>query len=78
MMLSSTHQLAMHPAYQQIIGMGPVALEWILQDLVQTGDDWFWALNAITGENPVPAEERGNREAMIRAWVDWARSHDAA
>lgn len=47
----------MHPAYQQIIGMGEKALPLILRDLRDrpTGH-WFWALNAITGEEPTLGE----------------------
>ena len=36
--------LAMHPAYQRIIGMGPKALPWILRELEKQNDHWFWAL----------------------------------
>lgn len=68
---SSITRIAMHPSYQRIIGMGPVALPLILQDLQQTHDAWFWALRAITGKDPVPPEERGVIHLMVLAWVKW-------
>jgi hypothetical protein len=68
---SSTTRIAMHPAYQRIIGMGPAALPLILRDLEATQAPWFWALRAITGADPVPPEDRGYIDRMARAWVRW-------
>ena len=45
---SSSSEMAMHPAYQQIIGMGRVAVPLLLRELEQHPDHWFWALRAIT------------------------------
>jgi len=64
---------AMHPAYQQIIGMGRDALPLILEDLQRKPDHWFWALRAITGEDPVPPESKGKLREMTAAWLKWAR-----
>lgn len=44
----------MHPAYQQIIGMGPAVVPLLLNDLVRTRSHWFWALRAITGKTQFP------------------------
>ncbi len=71
---SAASALFMHPAYQEIIGLGPAVLPLMLADLEKTHDHWFWALRAITGENPVPAEERGKVERMAERWVDWGRA----
>src|SRR5208337_640739 len=52
---SSITQMAMCPAYQGIIGMGPKAIPFILQQLennLADPDHWFWALQALTGEDP--------------------------
>jgi hypothetical protein len=68
---SAAERIAMHPAYQRIIGMGKEALPFILHDLQETHDLWFWALAAITGENPVPEEDRGYIDRMVRAWIRW-------
>jgi hypothetical protein len=70
--LSSSTDRAMLPAYQAIIGMGRTALPFIFEELRQRGGHWFWALRAITGENPVPPEHRGNVEAMTQDWLRWA------
>lgn len=61
---------AMHPAYQQIIGMGKDAIPLILSDLRErpTGH-WFWALGAITGEDPTLGEADIDR--AIQAWLKW-------
>lgn len=61
----------MHPAYQAIIGMGEIALPLILESLSRRLDPWFWALEAITEDNPVPRRFRGNMEEMARAWLRW-------
>lgn len=68
---SSPTRIAMHPAYQRIIGMGRDALPFILKDLEATQAPWFWALQAITGEEPVPEEDRGHIDRMTRAWLRW-------
>jgi hypothetical protein len=70
---SSTTRLMMHPAYQKIIGMGPAVVPLLLRELEHEPDNWFWALRAITEEDPVPPETRGDGGAMARAWLNWAR-----
>jgi hypothetical protein len=72
---SSTTTMAMHPAYQQIIGMGDAALPFIFQELRRDPDHWFWALKAITGEDPVAASDRGQLDKMTAAWLNWAEQH---
>ena len=69
---SSITELALHPAYQQIVGLGPAAVGMIIAELRREPDHWFWALNAITGEDPVPDDARGDLAAMTRAWLEWA------
>ena len=61
-----------HPAYQQIIGMGPSALPFVVEALRAELDHWFWALKAITRYDPVPPDEIGNLEAMRIRWLAWA------
>jgi hypothetical protein len=67
--------MAMHPAYQQIIGLDSPALPLILLELRRELDHWFWALKAITGQDPVPPESRGRVQKMTDAWLDWGREH---
>lgn len=68
---SAISALYMHPAYQEIVGMGPDVLPLLLEDLAATRTDWFWALRAISGENPVPASERGKINRMTERWLAW-------
>jgi len=56
--LSSTAQMAMLKPYQRIVGMGLSAVPLILEELRRDPDQWFWALEAITEENPVPPRRR--------------------
>ena len=63
--------MAMLPCYQQIIGMGERAVPLILEELSREPDHWFWALEAITQENPVPCDAAGNVRLMAEAWVAW-------
>lgn len=71
--LSNTTQMAMLRPYQQIIGLGPSVVPLILGELSRETDHWFWALEAITGQNPVPAEVVGHVAAMAEAWLAWGR-----
>ncbi len=73
--LSNVAQMAMLPAYQRIIGMGWDAVPLILEELQREPDQWFWALEAITDENPVPPEAAGKVRLMAQAWVDWGKQH---
>ena len=64
----------MHLAYQKIIGMGELAIPLILKDPAVNGpNDWFWALTAITDENPITKKIAGNMAAMTEAWLQWGR-----
>ena len=72
--ISNITKKCSHPAYQQIIGMGEQAIEPILSDLKGSYDDWFWALTAITGNNPINEKDAGNIKQMAEAWLQWGRS----
>ena len=68
--------MAALPSYQKIIGMGKDALPFILAELNSEGDapdHWFWALVAISDENPVPPESRGKLSEMAKAWLAWGQ-----
>lgn len=69
--LSAVDEIAMHPAYQRIIGMGQKAVPLILRELQQRLDHWFWALESITGESPVPPEDAGKMQRMREKWLEW-------
>jgi hypothetical protein len=70
---SSTMKTVMLPAYQKIIGMGLDAVPLLLRELEGNIDNWFWALMAITEEDPVSDESRGDGEAMAQAWLKWGK-----
>jgi len=72
--LSSITEIAMHPAYQQIIGMGRVSIPLILSEMKKKPGHWFWALKSITGEDPVLPAQRGRIKAMTEAWLRWGKA----
>lgn len=57
--------------YQRIIGMGWPVVPLILEELQREPDQWFWALESITEENPVPPEASGQVRLMVQAWIEW-------
>jgi hypothetical protein len=71
---SSGTEIALHPAYQQIIGMGKEAIPLILEEIQREEDHWFWALQSITGDDPVPPGDRGKLPKMTEAWLRWGRT----
>jgi len=73
--MSSTTDRVLHPAYQDIIGMGGAVLPLILRELDKNGGHWFWALRHITHENPVPPQEAGDVRKMREAWLRWGREN---
>lgn len=70
---SATVDIVLNDSYQQIIGLGPVALPLILRELEQNGGQWFWALRMIARHDPVPKELRGKTKRMAEAWINWAK-----
>ena len=72
-LLSSSTALAAHPAYRAIIALGPSAMPLMLRELEQEPVHWFEALQAISGEDPVPPEHWGNIPAMAADWLAWGR-----
>src|SRR5262245_34606634 len=58
-LLSSSTAISNHPAYRAIIALGTPVVPLILRDLEQEPAHWFEALQAITGEDPVPADDWG-------------------
>ena len=72
-MVSMVHKMAMHPAYQKIIGMGKDALPFIFAELNTKGGHWLWALCAITGEDA--AQPGHNFRQAVDDWLQWGREH---
>ena len=73
--VSSSTEMFAHPAYQEIIRMGPAVVPLLLADLEKEPEHWTWALHVITGANPVAAEHAGNLEKMAEAWLKWGREN---
>jgi len=70
---SSTQRIVMHPAYQQIIGLGQPVVPLLLREVERKSGRWFWALKSIAREDPVPMGDRGRTQKMIEAWVSWGQ-----
>ena len=64
-----------HPAYQEIIGMGPAVVPLLLRDLEVNRRHWFAALKAITGADPVAPADAGKVVRMAEAWLQWGREN---
>lgn len=71
---SFVRDLTQHPAYQQIVSMGPPVVSLLLEELEHNPDHWFLALRTITGQNPVLSEHRGDLDAMANDWIAWGKS----
>ena len=70
---SMMSKIVLHRSYQEIIGLGRDVLPLILKRLSVEPNHWFWALRAISGEDPVPTADVGRFDAMRRAWLQWGR-----
>jgi hypothetical protein len=64
-----------HPAYQEIIALGPAVVPLLLRDLEVNRRHWFAALAAITGADPVPDTDAGKIAKMTEAWLRWGREN---
>ncbi len=74
--LSSTTAIVGHPAYQEIIALGPAVLPLLFRDLEQTHDGHLsGALAKITGAHPVPEEHYGKIRKIAEAWLRWGREN---
>lgn len=69
---SSHTEIVLCPAYQNIIAMGDDVVPLIMQQLGRgIIDHWFWALEVLTGAQPVEPEDAGNYARMTQAWLTW-------
>jgi hypothetical protein len=72
---TTVRMMTQHPAYKAIIELGEPAVPFLLEGLDQEPDHWFAALRAITGQNPVRPEDRGDLGKMAESWIEWGRAH---
>lgn len=68
---SSLRDLISNDSYRKIIAMGAPVVPLLLSKIRDRPQGWFWALTAITGENPILGEHRGNITEMVRDWLNW-------
>jgi hypothetical protein len=75
--LSSPQQRFQHPSYTTILEMAKdnryQVIRLMLEDMQANRREWFWALKALTHENPVDQKDSGYKDKMISAWVRWGR-----
>lgn len=72
---SSTTLRNNHPAYREIIGLGPDVVPLLLRDMEENHTHWFGALREITGASPIPKPAAGNIPKMVEAWLCWAKDN---
>ncbi len=61
--------------------MGPKVVPLVIAQLRAEGtepDQWFWALQVLSGRDPVKPEDRGNFEVMAQSWIEWVDISDYA
>src|SRR5947199_9625078 len=71
--VSSSSDLVAHPAFQEIVGMGPAVIPLLLRELGKRSGHWHRALRRITGVDPVAPEDRGNIDKAAEAWLRWGK-----
>lgn len=62
--------VALRP-YAEIMAMGPRVVPLLIAELERSPDWWFYALELITGQNPVTDEHRGDLDGMAKDWIRW-------
>jgi hypothetical protein len=67
--VSSTSELVAHPAFQEIVALGPAVIPFLLRALENRTGHWHRALRRITGADPVPPADRGNIDKAAEAWL---------
>jgi hypothetical protein len=71
--VSSSGDLVAHPAFREIVGMGPAVIPLLLRELENRTGHWHRALRLITGVDPVPPADRGNIDKGAEAWLRWGK-----
>lgn len=69
---SSGTEIISNSAYRKIIDIGLMAVPWIIRELKKSDDHWFYALEKITGENPIKEQNIGKIKEMKNDWINWA------
>ncbi len=64
-----------HPDFRRIVGMGESAIPLILEELKIRPSLLYVALEAITGENPVPETGSDSLEEISEIWQRWGEQN---
>jgi len=75
MFSSNISEITNNSAYRSIIGLGKDNIPFIIEDLKQSENHWFYALELLTGENPIKSEHRGIINLMKSDWLNWAKKN---
>lgn len=71
---SDSNEIVNNNNYQEIINLGYDVVPFILEDLKENTNHWFYALKEITNENPVKKENEGDIQAMKKDWIEWGEN----
>jgi hypothetical protein len=71
--VSSSSDLVSHPAFEEIVGMGPGVIPLLLRELENRTGHWHRALRRITGTDPVLPADRGDIEKAAQTWLHWGK-----
>jgi hypothetical protein len=73
---SNLAKIVAHEDYQRIMAMGPSVIPYMLRDLSQKVNHWFWALHNLVPEGQDPAEGLTTMEEARQAWLRWGLEND--
>ena len=74
--MSSIDDMVVHPAYLEIIGMGPSAIPPLLDELATHTAPLVSCVGCgVRRANPVDPDAAGDLEKMADAWMQWAREN---
>lgn len=71
---SSTRQKVNHPAFRQLLARAGESVPFLLSTLTTSPSHAILVLHAITGEDPVPNDKKGDLPRMADAWIEWGKS----
>jgi hypothetical protein len=71
--VSSSGNVVAHPAFQEIVEMGPAVIPLLLRELSKRTGHWHRVLRRVTGIDPVPFSDRGNIDKAADAWLRWGK-----
>jgi hypothetical protein len=73
--VSNVSEITNNAAYRNIVSLGQDVLPFIFKDLQENDNHWFYALELLTGQNPIKDEHRGIVPMMKKDWIEWAESN---